>query len=152
MLNTLKQIWNDERGFVNSMELILIAVLAVLGLIVGLATLRDSVTQELADTGAAVGQFNQSYSVLVNGNGILPENGPQILSAGAGGTVTVNRNFQQQIAPPGDPPTTIVSVTSTFSNFEYIDNLDLGDGQDTGVNTPPPGIMSMTVAPEAEGP
>lgn len=144
MLNLVKTFWNDERGFVNSAELILIATLAVIGLIVGLATMRDAVTQEMADTGAAVGEVNQSYSVLVNSNNINdPNNGPQITSTGANGTVTVNRNFQQG-------GNTIVSVTSTFRNFQYEDQTDVGDGQDTP-NMPPPGITTIDATLLEEG-
>ena len=151
MLTTLKKLWNDERGFVNSMELILIATLAVLGLIVGLVTLRDAVTQELADTGAAVGNVNQSYSVFVDGNSIDPNDGPQIISDGPQGMVTVNRNFQQQLSDdPMDPPVTIVSVSSTFNNFLYEDQTDIGDGQDSA-NTAPPGIITMLDPASDEG-
>ncbi|WDI40795.1 Flp family type IVb pilin [Bremerella sp. P1] len=129
MLTTLKKIWNDERGFVNSMELILIATLAVLGLIVGLVTFRDAVMQELADTGAAVGQFNQSYSVFVGDkNAGNQDNGPAINEQD--GVVTVRRNFEY------------VNVRSTFNNFEYMDQPDVGDGQDTD-GDPPPGIISI---------
>ncbi|PQO42154.1 Flp family type IVb pilin [Blastopirellula marina] len=136
MLNLLKQLWNDERGFVNSAELILIATLAVIGMIVGLAAMRDSFTQEMADTGAAVGEVNQSYSVLVNSNGVGdPTTAPQITSTGANGTVTVNRDFQQN-------GSTIVSVSSTFRNFQYEDQSDVGDGQDTP-NMSPPAIVTI---------
>ena len=52
---------NDECGFVVSAELILVATIAVLGLIVGLAEVRQAVSAELEDVAAAIGSLNQSY-------------------------------------------------------------------------------------------
>ncbi|MEW4456210.1 hypothetical protein AB1L30_26330 [Bremerella sp. JC817] len=141
MLNVMKKLWNDERGFVNSTELILIATLAVLGLIVGLASLRDSVVQELGDSAAAVGQVNQSYSVFVDSNGAV--SGPIITAAGANGFVTVERDFTIN-GQPG------VSVTSRFRNYQYTDRRDIGDGQDTAGN-PPPTIVSIGPDAQEEG-
>ena len=57
-------LWNDEAGFIVSSELILISALVVLGLLVGLATIRDQVVQELGDTADAVSELNQSYTWL----------------------------------------------------------------------------------------
>jgi Flp pilus assembly pilin Flp len=61
-MRLLHRLWKDQRGFVISTELILIAVLLVIGLIAGLTTLRDQVVQELGDLAAAIGSINQSYS------------------------------------------------------------------------------------------
>jgi Flp pilus assembly pilin Flp len=57
-----KKLMNDEAGFVVSSELVLIATILVLGLIVGLTSLRNSITAELADLAAAIGNISQSYS------------------------------------------------------------------------------------------
>jgi hypothetical protein len=57
-----KDLWRDESGIVNSMDLILISTILVLGMIVGLVSLRNQVVQELSDTANAVGSLNQSYS------------------------------------------------------------------------------------------
>ena len=56
------QLWRDERGFVASADLILISTILLLGVIVGLVTVRDQIVQELGDLGSAVGNLNQSYS------------------------------------------------------------------------------------------
>src|SRR3954470_17925940 len=61
-MNLVRRLCRDQRGMVVSTELVLIAVLLVLGLIVGYATLRDQIVQEFGDTAAAVGALNQSYS------------------------------------------------------------------------------------------
>ena len=61
-MKMLSRLWADEAGFVVSSELILIATIAVIGLIAGLQTVRDQVLQELADTAGAISNVNQSYS------------------------------------------------------------------------------------------
>ncbi|WP_417383592.1 Flp family type IVb pilin [Gimesia sp.] len=61
-MKMFQQFWNDENGFVVSTELVLIATVLVLGMIVGLTTLRDQVIAELADVAAAFSNSNQSYS------------------------------------------------------------------------------------------
>lgn len=61
-MKMFQQFWNDEHGFVVSTELVLIATVLVLGMIVGLTTLRDQVIAELADVAAAMSNTNQSYS------------------------------------------------------------------------------------------
>lgn len=49
-------------GFIISAELVLIATIMVLGLLVGMLTIRDTMIAELADVGHAFGSLNQSYS------------------------------------------------------------------------------------------
>ncbi|HAH47141.1 MAG TPA: hypothetical protein DCM07_20260 [Planctomycetaceae bacterium] len=58
----LNKFWNDEAGFVVSSELVLIGTILVLGVVVGLATVRDQVVQELGDLALAISNINQSYS------------------------------------------------------------------------------------------
>ena len=53
-----------QRGFIVTMELLLLAAILVLGLIVGLVSLRDSVLSELSDVSESVGALNQSYNIL----------------------------------------------------------------------------------------
>lgn len=59
----LKQLWNDECGVIISAELVLVATILVIGMITGLASLRDAVVTEMADVGQAVSQLNQSFSI-----------------------------------------------------------------------------------------
>lgn len=74
----LKQLWNDEAGFIISAELVLVATLLVIGLIVGLSEVQHAVVSELNDVGDAIGCLNQSYLFTGfikrktdgNGNGI----------------------------------------------------------------------------------
>lgn len=62
MQNTTRTLWNDEAGFVVSIELILIATIAIIGLITGMTAVRDGVVSELSDVAGAVQDLNQSYS------------------------------------------------------------------------------------------
>ncbi|MBS0265050.1 MAG: hypothetical protein JSS02_24175 [Planctomycetes bacterium] len=57
----LKKLWMDESGFIVSAELVLVATILVIGMIVGLATVRDAIVTELADVGQAIANVNQSY-------------------------------------------------------------------------------------------
>jgi hypothetical protein len=57
----LKNLLNDENGFVVSAELILVSTITVLGLVVGLAEIRQAVAKELEDVGSAIGSVNQGF-------------------------------------------------------------------------------------------
>ncbi|WP_437185976.1 hypothetical protein SH668x_003103 [Planctomicrobium sp. SH668] len=57
----LRQLLNDEAGFIVSAELVLIATILVLGLIVGLSQVQHAVVEELNDVAHAIGSLNQSY-------------------------------------------------------------------------------------------
>lgn len=48
-MKVLGKLWNDDRGFVVSSELVLIATVVVIGLLTGLAAVRDAVISELSD-------------------------------------------------------------------------------------------------------
>ena len=56
-----RKLWNDEAGFIVTLELILIATIVVIGLITGLVTVRNAVVQELSDVAGAVQDMNQTY-------------------------------------------------------------------------------------------
>lgn len=64
MKNLSSKLWNDDKGFIVSIELILIATIAVIGLITGFTAMRDGVVSELSDVAGAVQDLNQSYTVL----------------------------------------------------------------------------------------
>jgi Flp pilus assembly pilin Flp len=61
-MHLLKQLWADEAGAIISAELILVVTILVLGMVVGLTTLRDQVVQELGDVALAIASINQSFS------------------------------------------------------------------------------------------
>src|SRR5690606_17017543 len=62
LMRLFQQLWSDELGAVVSSELVLVITIAVIGMIVGLTTLRDQVVQELGDVALAIASMNQSYS------------------------------------------------------------------------------------------
>ena len=57
----VRQLLNDEAGFIVSAELVLVATLLVIGLIVGLSEVQHAVVSELNDVADAIGELNQSY-------------------------------------------------------------------------------------------
>ncbi len=61
-MKELHRLWADEAGFVVSAELVLVATTLVVGVLVGLVTVRDQVVQELGDLALAIGNVNQSYT------------------------------------------------------------------------------------------
>ena len=62
MLRNFSKLAADEHGFIISAELVLVMTIAVLGMVVGLTAVRDSITQELNDVAHAFGSINQSYN------------------------------------------------------------------------------------------
>lgn len=91
-MEILTKLWNDEEGFIISVELILIATILVIGVVVGLVAIRDSITGELSDVGVAINNLNQSYTLY----GIT---GPS--AAVSGSSFGDNTDSSD---PPGDPP------------------------------------------------
>ena len=57
----MKKFIRNEDGFLISTELVLIATIAVLGLLAGIVEVRDQVFQELGDFSQAVAQLDQTY-------------------------------------------------------------------------------------------
>ena len=57
----IRKLWNDEAGFIVSAELVLVATILVIGMIVGLVSVRNQVVQELVDVAQAIGNLSQSY-------------------------------------------------------------------------------------------
>jgi Flp pilus assembly pilin Flp len=61
MLLILKQLLDDEAGFIVSAELVLVGTIAVLSMVVGLASVSNAVNSELNDVAQAFDSANQSY-------------------------------------------------------------------------------------------
>ncbi len=59
----MRKLFNDEVGFVISAELVLVMTIAVLGMVVGLASVRDAINAEMVDLSNAFGAIDQSYNV-----------------------------------------------------------------------------------------
>ena len=56
-----KRLWNEETGAIVSAEIMLVSSILVIGVIVGLKSVRDSVVTELADVAQALANVDQSY-------------------------------------------------------------------------------------------
>lgn len=66
---TLRVLLGDESGFIVSIELILVATIAIIGLITGMTAMRDAVISEVSDVGGSLQDLNQSYTFNgVNGH------------------------------------------------------------------------------------
>ena len=68
-MSKVRQLWEDESGSLNAAELILLATLLVIGLVPGVAILRDAVLEEMADTAQAI----SAYDVGHGDNGHRPK-------------------------------------------------------------------------------
>jgi len=56
----IKRLWSEETGAIVSAEIMLIMSILVLGVVVGLKSVRDSVVTELADVAQALANVDQS--------------------------------------------------------------------------------------------
>ena len=61
-MTTVKNLLNDEAGFIVSAELALISTIAVLGLVVGLSEVSININNELEDVGSAFSAMNQGFA------------------------------------------------------------------------------------------
>jgi len=62
MKSMFRSFLRSEEGFILSTEAVLIGTITVLGLIVGLAEVRNAVVQELGDYSQAVALLSQDYA------------------------------------------------------------------------------------------
>lgn len=58
----MRNLLNDEAGFVVSAELILVLTIGALSMVVGLTSVKDSITNELNDIADAFGTIDQTYN------------------------------------------------------------------------------------------
>lgn len=123
----------DETGFVQSAELVLLVTIAIIGAMVGLASLRDSVVSELDDTGKAIGALNQSYDVSII-SGCLACGDEIAFDAGTNTvTVHVKENLKY------------IQTKVVFKNFKFDDAPDFCEDQ--VITHPDAGVNETTPAP-----
>jgi Flp pilus assembly pilin Flp len=63
MNNLLRKLWSDDAGALIAAEYLFVATILVIGVIVGLATVRDAVTTELAELANAYLTLSQGYTI-----------------------------------------------------------------------------------------
>ena len=113
----LKRLWNDEAGFVVSTELVLLATVAVIGLLTGIVSVGDGVVSELSDVAGAVQEVNQSYSF----DGVIGHN------AATSGT---QFNDQLDECDSSDDPSGVADNCITF-NQSNVDETDAVTNRNT---------------------
>ncbi len=57
------RLWKDQRGAVTAVSALLLYTILILGVIVGLATLRNQIVQEFGDLSVALDHLDQSWEV-----------------------------------------------------------------------------------------
>jgi hypothetical protein len=74
MKSMFRSFLRSEEGFILSTEAVLIGTITVLGLIVGLAEIRNNVVQELGDYSQAVAMLSQDYAFTSVSDTNVPSN------------------------------------------------------------------------------
>ncbi len=106
MKSTLQDLWLDSQGFIVSAELVLVATILLIGMLVGLVSVRDQVLQEVRDVAAGMSKTVQSYTFA----GITGH------SASTGGSVFTDLgDFCDQTGIAACDPDLCVSVTQGAS-------------------------------------
>jgi Flp pilus assembly pilin Flp len=62
-MRLLNRLWNDDCGALIAMEFLFVATILVIGIVVGLTTVRNAVTAELAELGNAILALSQGYTI-----------------------------------------------------------------------------------------
>lgn len=68
MLRKIRSRRRSQAGFIVTIELLLLATILVIGLIVGMTNVRDSVLAELSDVSESIGALNQGYQITAVAN------------------------------------------------------------------------------------
>jgi hypothetical protein len=64
MRHLLLKLWRDDCGALITVEWLFVGTILVIGLVAGLGSLRNHITNELDEFGSSVSTLNQCYSVL----------------------------------------------------------------------------------------
>jgi Flp pilus assembly pilin Flp len=64
MSQLLLRVWNDDCGALIAMEFLFVATILVIGIVVGLTTVRNAVTAELAELSNAILALSQGYTIF----------------------------------------------------------------------------------------
>ena len=90
------RLWRDERGTTSPMGIVLTTTILALGAIVGLATIRDHMTQQFGDVAVALRSLRQAYryevGIDVDRNGSIRDPEDCVMSGGFSDTVDIVDN------------------------------------------------------------
>lgn len=114
-----------QGGFIVTMELLLLSAILVLGLIVGMVSLRDSMLAELSDLSESIGALNQSYNILGVNNA-------------AGTAATAGSSFQDaaDTTPYGPIDTLATGAGNSVAEYNFV-AVSKTSGETTGTATLP---------------
>src|SRR3954468_18533248 len=63
MTRLMKKLWKDDAGAVISAEYLFFATILIIGIVVGLASVRDALNNELAELANAYLALSQAYTI-----------------------------------------------------------------------------------------
>ena len=63
MTKLMLKLWDDDRGAIIALEFLFLATILVIGIIVGLASVRDALNTELAELGNALLALSQGFII-----------------------------------------------------------------------------------------
>jgi Flp pilus assembly pilin Flp len=63
MRNMMRKLWSDDQGALIATEYLFVGTILVIGVVVGLANLRDAVNAELTELGNAILALSQGYTI-----------------------------------------------------------------------------------------
>lgn len=63
MRHSLNALWSDDAGSVIAIEFLFLVTILIIGIICGLASVRDAVSTELAEVANAILALSQGYSI-----------------------------------------------------------------------------------------
>lgn len=114
-----------QGGFVMTSELLLLSTTVVIGLVVGLTTMRDAVTAEMEDVAEAIGSLDQSYAYdgLRNAEGTAEISGSGFIdavdsNAGDGETFEfINSDFAESAASISGTPSAGANSSSNVGSL-----------------------------------
>jgi hypothetical protein len=115
-----------QGGFVMTSELLLLSTTIVIGLVVGLTTMRDAVTAEMEDVAEAIGSLDQSYAYdgIKNAEGTAEISGSGFIdavdtNAGDGATFEfINTDFSESASAISGSPSAGASSSSNVGSLK----------------------------------
>jgi len=79
MFQLMDRLWNDDRGALIAMEYLFVATILVIGIVVGLAAVRDAVNVELSELANALLALSQGFTVSGTSGGSASSDGSQAI-------------------------------------------------------------------------
>ena len=120
----LNRFVKDLKGITISIELVLVAVVLLIGMLVGLTSVRDSIVSELADVAGSVDDLNQSFTTVGVQSGSANVSGSDFLDATDSGDAAedvsglADQGILFDVAPSDEsgPPSVSDAGTYTFTS------------------------------------